>query len=81
MLLADGFEDAYVGVAYVFNRAIAVYDLDKCIEVLIKRDGMGIEEATEYFEFNVLGAYMGKDTPAFLERLTLEETIERIQEA
>jgi hypothetical protein len=27
---------------------------------------MPIDEAIEYMEFNVLGAYVGEDTPAFL---------------
>jgi hypothetical protein len=43
-----------------------VYDLNKCIEVLVDRDGMSQEEAVEYMDFNVLGAYVGEETPIFL---------------
>ena len=51
-LTADGFEDAYLGyVEGWFDQtqsAVAVYDRDKCIEILIKRDGMSEEEAEEF---------------------------------
>ncbi len=64
-LLADGFEDALVGIVEHFNRSIALYDKGKCLEILMKRDGMNFETATEFFEFNVQGAYVGENTPAF----------------
>ena len=64
-LLADGFEDAFMGIVQQFNRYLAVYDRDKCLNVLIERDGMTFTEAVEYFDFNVTGAWMGENTPAF----------------
>jgi hypothetical protein len=64
VLLADGFESAFIGVAYQFNTPFAVYDRDKCIEILMK--DMTHEEAEEYFQYNVQGAYVGENTPAFL---------------
>lgn len=64
VLLADGFEEALIGIALQFNTSIAVYDRDKCIEILARE--MSYEEAVEYFEFNVQGAYAGPNTPAFL---------------
>jgi len=36
--------------------------------VLVARDGMSMEEAEEYFEYNVQGAYVGEDTPIFMEK-------------
>ena len=66
-LLADGFEDALMGVGVIFNRSLATYDMRKCIDILIKRDGMTEEEAVEYFEFNVTGPYVGENTPIFVE--------------
>jgi hypothetical protein len=68
ILLADGFEEALVGYATVFNKTVAVYDRDACIRVLIDRDKMSEEEAEEYYSFNVEGAYVGDRTPAFLTR-------------
>lgn len=64
-LLADGFEKALIGYVTIFNRSVALYDRQKCIKILISRDGMSHEEAEEFFEFNVAGAYMGENTPAF----------------
>ena len=63
-LLADGFEDALIGYVEVFNRTVALYDRAKCIEILME-DGMSDEEANEYFNYNVVGAYVGEATPAF----------------
>ena len=73
MLLADGFEDALIGyVQRCGTEPLACYDIDKCIEVLIERDGMTDEEAIEYLSYNTLGAYMGENTPMFLTRLYSE---------
>ena len=67
ILLADGFEQAFMGVAESFGSAPkAFYDSNKCIDILVERDGMTLEEAVEYFEFNVTGAYVGEFTPAFI---------------
>ena len=66
-LLADGFEDALIGVGQQFNKTLAVYDRQRCIEILMERDGMSDEEAVEYFEYNVTGAWVGEYTPIFLE--------------
>ena len=71
-LTADGFEDALMGYGHQFRHSIAVYDKDKCIEILMKRDGMSSEEAMEYFDFNVIGAWVGEHTPVFLELKTGE---------
>lgn len=69
VLLADGFEDALIGIGRQFGgEPIAVYDRVKCIEILVERDGMDLEEAEEYFCFNVEGAYVGEQTPMFVER-------------
>ena len=66
-LLADGFEEAFLGVSEVFGRPpLATYDRDKCIDILVKRDGMTYEEAVEHFDFNVTGAWVGDGTPIYL---------------
>ena len=80
VLLADGFEDALIGVSEQFNGPpIAVYDRGKCIEILISRDGMSRESAEEFFSYNVQGAWVGDQTPAFL--ISMEEFYEQIQQA
>lgn len=66
MLFADGYEDALIGYVMRFGmEPVALYDRNKCIEILMKRDGMTFEEADEFFEFNTIGAWMGDSTPAF----------------
>ena len=68
-LLADGFEDALIGYGTRFSYGVAVYSTSKCLDILMERDGMTYEEAMEYFTFNVTGAYVGENTPVFLEDL------------
>lgn len=66
-LLADGYEDAIIGVAERCGQpTLVVYDAVKCIQILIDRDGMTPEEASEFFAFNTLGSWMGEHTPLFL---------------
>jgi hypothetical protein len=65
ILIPVGFEAAFVGVAIQFNKPIAIFDKQKCIEILCK--DMSYEEAIEYFSYNVQGAYLGENTPAFLD--------------
>jgi hypothetical protein len=64
-LLADGFDDAFVGIGRQFGRPIAIYDKLKCIDIL--QEDMSYDEAEEYFRYNVEGAYVGENTPIFLE--------------
>jgi hypothetical protein len=66
-LTADGFELAFLGVGRQFNQELSVYDYDRCIEILCDRDGMTMEEAVEYMEYNVVNAWVGKGTPVFVE--------------
>ena len=68
LLFADGFDKAIIGVSTSFNKKSVAYDITKCINILIKRDKMSREEAIEYFEYNVTGAYVGEHTPSFIER-------------
>ena len=68
-LTADGFDDCIVGIAERCSKQpLCVYDQEKMIEKL-KKDGMTHEEAVEYFDFNILGAWVGEGTPLFLTRL------------
>ena len=58
-LKAEGFDEAIIGIDEDAMKLI--YSVSKCIEIL-KKD-MEEEEAVEYFNFNVKGAYMGDKTP------------------
>lgn len=66
-LLADGLEDALVGYTLNHHHAhVAVYDYDRCVEVLVSRDGMTHEDADEFLQFNTLGAYVGEHGPLYV---------------
>jgi len=58
-LKADGFESAIIGVEE--NQMRLIYSVKICLAILMK--DMSCEEAIEYFNFNVSGAYMGDKTP------------------
>ncbi len=73
-MFADGFDEAIVGVTERFGSELVVcYDKEKVYNKLIK-DGMTREEAVEYFEYNIIGAYVGEQTPAFIDTIDSWET-------
>ncbi len=61
------FDSAIVGVAdRIGMETVVVYDTSRVIDILCERDGMDREQATEFYEFNILGAYVGERTPMFI---------------
>ena len=51
----DGFDGAILGFGSQYGSfECLVYDRQKCIEILVDRDGMDYDEALEFFEFNVV---------------------------
>ena len=66
-LSADGLEDALIGTGRQFTQELTVYSVEKVLEILVTRDGMSYEEAREFYEFNIVGAYVGPGTPVFVE--------------
>jgi hypothetical protein len=76
VILADGFEEAIIGVGSQYTNApCAIYDREKCIEILTR--DMSHEEAIEYFEFNVQQAYVGEATPMFIDRIKFDQDIQQ----
>jgi len=67
VLFVDGFDEAIVGLIKSYDEYKVLYDTDKVLSILSK--DMSEDEAVEYFEFNIIGAYMGKNTPAFTENV------------
>lgn len=80
VMFADGFDEAFVGIVHRAGKSVACYDIAKCLSVLQERDGMNFEEAVEYLEFNLLGAYVGEGTPCFLEYVESVESEVQEQE-
>ena len=77
LLFADGFDEAIMGTAFVAgcSENKVVYSADKCVDILMERDGMDYEEALEYFGFNVECAYVGESTPIFFWEITEDDAI------
>ena len=68
-MLADGFDDAILGMCVQFgSEPVVAYDFNKCVEIIMERDGMEREEAIDFINFNVVGAYVGLSTPVFIMR-------------
>jgi len=69
LLLADGLDAAFVGWldgdADIGPPPRAVYSKKLCIECLVAQ-GMDWSQAAEYLEFNTFQAYVGPQTPLFL---------------
>ena len=88
MLLADGFEKAFIGVGSQFsNLPVAIYDYSQCIRILVDQfqedesevvnedEGRDLyTEAVEYMDFNVTGSWVGERTPIFMRLFEDEET-------
>jgi len=65
-IILDGFDNCVIGIASRIGQpSVLAYDMGKCIEELMSQ-GMDNEEALEYFEYNVAGAYLGEYTPIFI---------------
>ena len=69
IIFADDFDEAIIGYVTISDKCIAVYDRQKCVDILVKRDKMSRGEAEEFMLYNVEGAYIGENTPAFLTRV------------
>ena len=62
-LFADGFDDCIIGFTVENNVPVVLYSTSKVIKKL--RKDMTEDEAIEFFEFNINGAYVGERTPVF----------------
>lgn len=61
----DGFDDALIGYVERLGTIVALYDTDKCIDIIRSEQGMEIDDAINHFRFKVASMYMGENTPAF----------------
>lgn len=67
VMTMDGYDDAIIGVVERIGLEVVCYDLDKVIEILMKQ-GMDEDDAWEWYQFNMVGAWVGEKTPVFLQR-------------
>jgi len=70
VIFYDEYDDALIGLTDSWSGGgrptRAVYCYEKCIDILMKRDGMDYEGAMEWMEYNTLGACHGPHTPVFV---------------
>ena len=72
----DGLDEAIIGYCTQGpNNARIAYDYDRIIGILISQ-GMTEDEANEFAEFNIVGSWMGDDTPVVVTLMRPEETLE-----
>jgi hypothetical protein len=73
ILLADGLEDAFIGLSCGHHhKPVACYSYEKALAVF-EGQGMSREEAEEWMSFNVLSAYVGEYTPIFIQSPCCED--------
>ena len=69
MLKIDGHDNAIIGPALVWRNgsleSALVYDAEVIRENLVQK-GMDRDDAREYIEFNIEGAYVGVQTPVLV---------------
>lgn len=76
MLKIDGFDDCVIGYVHPCGREpMLVYD-EELILARLMEDGTSREDAQEYIDFNITGAYMGPGTPLVLIRSDLETAVD-----
>ena len=85
LIFWDNLDEAIIGVAERINLSVVAYDTGKILEILMRdmevddsdleegetRESIQYQMALEYYEFNILGAWVGDYTPVHI-RLSLE---------
>ena len=72
MLRIEGFDNALIGIATVWQKSESgganrvdtlIYDGDVIVTILMHESGLSQDEAEEYISYNIEGAYVGETTP------------------
>jgi hypothetical protein len=67
-VLLDGLESAIIGIVEEFgNGRRILYSKPKILSILCERDSMTMEEAEEFYGYNILGLYAGEQNAVFLD--------------
>jgi len=63
-------DKAIIGTTLTYQEgervAVFVYSGESVLQILQDRDGMEWDDAMDFIDFNIEGAYIGKDTPLLL---------------
>ena len=72
LLFADGYDDAIIGVCVGFDSGRVAYSMQKMIEIAAKDLSVDYDEAIEWLEYNTFGAFVGNNTPIYVNDLCEE---------
>lgn len=80
IMLCDGLDRAFIGLTREWSGHVrAVYDYDRAVKVFMERDGMTNDEAIEFMDFNVVGAFVGEATPLWVNRMRIKSMRRRVK--
>jgi len=67
-LQADGFEKALIGTGRRCGQPdIKVYSITRALAILMGDQELSYDEAVEHLEFNVIGSWVGEETPIWVD--------------
>lgn len=67
-ILLDGLEESIIGIVEEFgNGRRILYSKPKILSILCERDLMTMDEAEEYYDYNILGLHAGEQNAVFLD--------------
>ena len=72
LMFADTFDGAIIGVATGRDSELVVYNARQMVEILLQEENLAEEDAWEYLEFNTFCAYIGKNSPIYVEGIDNE---------
>jgi hypothetical protein len=68
-ILYNGLENALIGIGNQYTKPpIAIYSYKHIIQQL-QKNGLNYEDAIEYAEYNIIGAWVGEQTPIIINDL------------
>ena len=81
LIKADGLEDAIIGVGSRINMPdVLIYSYNKCVDILMEKEGWTHEEAIEWMDYNVVGAWVGETTPIFVHEIPSDQKVQEFLE-
>ena len=81
LVKANGLEDAIIGVGSRMNMPdVLIYSYNKCVKIFMEKEGWTHEEAIEWMDFNVVGAWVGETTPIFVHEIPSDQKIDEFLE-
>ena len=79
LLFWDGYDEAIIGLAERCGSVpVVAYDYLKLAEKEV-RDGMEIEDALEWVETNLIGAWLGHKTPIVVQSMPLADIRQKLR--